>query len=94
MHNICPFTKNPCRENLDSAKHEQFMCTKNPCFTVVVKVYIRNTKKVVKPQHIHVLIDIYMAGRSRVTFSPTTAPPASSSSLSLTLTPACSRQKS
>ena len=26
--------KNPCRENLYLAKREQFMCVKNPCFTV------------------------------------------------------------
>ena len=31
---MCPFEKNPCRENLYSAKCEQFMCAKNPCFTV------------------------------------------------------------
>ena len=35
MHDICPFSKNPSRENLYSAKREQFMCAKNPCFTVV-----------------------------------------------------------
>ena len=34
MHDICPFAKNPCRENRYSAKREQFMCAKNPCFTV------------------------------------------------------------
>ena len=34
MHDICPIAKNLCRENLFSAKLEQFMCTKNPCFTV------------------------------------------------------------
>ena len=33
MHAICPFVKNPCRENLYSAKREQFMCAKYPCFT-------------------------------------------------------------
>ena len=35
MHDICPFAKNPCRENLYSAKREQFMCTKNPCLLFV-----------------------------------------------------------
>ena len=34
MHDNCPFAKNPCRENLYSAKREQFMSAKNPCFTV------------------------------------------------------------
>ena len=34
MHDICPFAKNPCRENIFSPKHKQFMCAKNPCFTV------------------------------------------------------------
>ena len=36
MHDICSFVKNPCRENLYSAKCEQFMCAKNPCFTVAI----------------------------------------------------------
>jgi len=31
---FCRFAKNPCRENLYSAKREQFMRTKNPCFTI------------------------------------------------------------
>ena len=35
MHDICTFAKNPCGENLYSAKREQFMCVKNPCFAVV-----------------------------------------------------------
>ena len=34
MHDICPFAKNPCHENLYPAIREQFMCAKNPCFTV------------------------------------------------------------
>ena len=34
MHDICPFVKNACHENIYSAKCEQFMCAKNPCFTV------------------------------------------------------------
>ena len=37
MHDICPFTKNPCRKILYQAKHEQFMCAKNPCFTVYLQ---------------------------------------------------------
>ena len=38
MHDICPIAKNPCRENLYSAKRKQFMCAKNPCFTVAIKI--------------------------------------------------------
>ena len=34
MHDICPFAKNPCRGNLNSAKRKQFTCAKNLCFTV------------------------------------------------------------
>ena len=39
MHDICPFAK-----NLYLAKHEQFMCAKNPCFTVhiclcIIKIF-------------------------------------------------------
>ena len=33
------FAKNPCREHLYSAKREQFMRTKNPCFTVYYRGY-------------------------------------------------------
>ena len=31
---MCPIAKNSCRENLHLAKCEQFMCAKNPWFTV------------------------------------------------------------
>ena len=40
MHDICPIAKNPCRKNFYSAKREQLMCAKNPCFTVSKNISI------------------------------------------------------
>ena len=49
MHDICPFAKNPCRENLYSAKREQFICAKNSCLTYM---YLIDPKVAVTFAHV------------------------------------------